>query len=90
MRGVDFGELQTDPAYREALAARAEAEGVQALHDELRACDPTAADAIHPNNVKRVIRALEICRVTGRKKSEIDRENSRLDGVYEPLAVGLF
>ena len=37
-----------------------------------------------------MIRALEVCRVTGRKKSEIDRENSAFDGAYEPLAVGLF
>ena len=89
LRGVDFGELQTDPAYREALAARVEAEGVQALHDELRACDPTAADAIHPNNVKRVIRALEICRFSGMTKTAWDKKAIEGDSPYHSLVIAL-
>lgn len=52
------GEI-TSPA-REALERLAREEGSQALHDRLRAVDPPAADLVHPNNVRRVVRALEM------------------------------
>jgi len=52
--------------------------------------DPESAEAIHMNNTKRVIRALEIYHTSGRKKSELDKENNSIDGKYQPLAVGLF
>ena len=89
LRGGMPEEADTDEAYRCELEALAEEKGNQYVHDLLRGVDPESAEAIHPNNRKRVIRALEICRVSGRKKSEIDRENSSLDGVFEPLCVGL-
>ena len=90
LRGGMSEEADTDEGYRAELDALAEDRGNDYIHALLRDIDPESADAIHPNNRKRVIRALEICRVSGRKKSEIDRENSRLDGIFEPLAVGLF
>ena len=90
LRGGLAEEADCDENYRNELNALAEEKGNDYVHELLRDLDPESADAIHPNNRKRVIRALEICRVTGRKKSEIDRENSALDGAYEPLAVGLF
>ena len=90
LRGGLAEEADCDENYRNELNRLAEEKGNEYIHGLLRDLDPESADAIHPNNRKRVIRALEVCRVTGRKKSEIDRENSSLDGVYEPLAVGLF
>lgn len=90
LRGGLAEEADCDEAYRNELNALAETRGNDYVHGLLRVIDPESADAIHPNNRKRVIRALEVCRVTGRKKSEIDRENSGFDGAYEPLAVGLF
>lgn len=80
----------SDEAYRAELCALLERDGAEALHGMLMEIDPESAEAIHMNNTKRVIRALEIYHTSGRKKSELDRENSRLDGKYEPLAVGLF
>ena len=57
----------TDPAVRARLEAEAEGEGgAAALRDRLRSVDPTAADAIEPNNVRRIIRALEVMEITGR------------------------
>ena len=90
LRGGLAEEADCDENYRNELNALAAEKGNDYVHGLLRDLDPESADAIHPNNRKRVIRALEICRVTGRKKSEIDRENSAFDGAYEPLAVGLF
>ena len=90
LRGGLAEEADCDEKYRNELNLLAEEKGNEYVHGLLRDLDPESADAIHPNNRKRVIRALEICRVTGRKKSEIDRENSAFDGAYEPLAAGLF
>ena len=80
----------SDEGYRAELCALLEREGAEHLHKMLEAVDPESAEAIHMNNTKRVIRALEIYHTSGRKKSELDRENSSFDGKYEPLAVGLF
>ncbi len=80
----------SDEDYRAELCAFLEREGAERLHAMLAEIDPESAEAIHMNNTKRVIRALEIYHTSGRKKSELDRESSRLDGKYEPLAVGLF
>ncbi|HEX4786885.1 MAG TPA: tRNA (adenosine(37)-N6)-dimethylallyltransferase MiaA [Actinospica sp.] len=55
----------TDPALRAALEARLTAEGPAALHAELAAADPDAAAAILPSNGRRIVRALEVVRLTG-------------------------
>ncbi len=74
MRISSFSEGEQDEALREELYAFAEANGNEALHDRLRAIDPEAAEAIHPNNVKRVVRAIEVYETTGKTKTETDRE----------------
>lgn len=63
------------PELRSELEAQAAAEGAEALHARLAALDPTAAARIDPRNVRRVIRALEVCLVTGRPISELQRKN---------------
>ncbi len=62
--------------------------GAQALHDRLREADPKSADAIHANNVKRVIRALEYYHETGTKDfRNIMKQNGRKDS---PVSVCIF
>jgi len=56
----------TDPEVRAALQQRLDETGVAPLLAELRAADPRAADAIEPNNARRVVRALEVIALTGR------------------------
>ncbi|WP_427385602.1 tRNA (adenosine(37)-N6)-dimethylallyltransferase MiaA [Janibacter sp. G56] len=56
----------TDPEVRAAIEAREAAEGADVLRAELRERDPEAAVAIEPNNVRRIIRALEVIELTGR------------------------
>lgn len=69
--GAGFSETaDSDPKIRGALMERAEREGAEALHDYLKTIDPISAAAIHPNNVKRVARAIEIFLVTGKTKTE--------------------
>jgi tRNA dimethylallyltransferase len=56
----------TDPSVRAELEERAEHEGRRALHAELERLDPQAADSIGPTNTRRIVRALEVIRLTGR------------------------
>ncbi len=89
LRGGTFEMTDTDPALRAELTVLAEREGIEALHAMLQELDPEAAAATHPNNVKRVIRAIEICRTTGRKKSELDVESRTPDCPYDATVIGL-
>ena len=83
MRITDFMEGDADEALRESLYAYAREHGNAALHDRLRAVDPEAADAIHMNNVKRVVRAIEVYETTGRTKTETDRMQTAGDSPYD-------
>lgn len=69
LRDIDFTETETDPAFREEMMSLAAREGSEAVHSILAGTDPEAAASIHPNNVRRVIRALEFYRHTGTKIS---------------------
>ena len=70
-----YSEGVRDDALREELALMAEREGNEAVHNRLRAIDPEAAEATHPNNVRRVIRAIEIFETTGTTKTEWDKRS---------------
>ena len=63
-----------DPARRERLAQEAAQHGVDVLHERLRACDPVSADRIHPNNLVRIVRALEVYELTGTPMSELQQQ----------------
>ncbi len=60
-----------DPRVRAAILARVEQEGAAAVHAELARIDPATAGRIHPNNIQRLVRALEIYETTGRPPSEL-------------------
>ena len=79
----DMSESGKDDTVRERLSAFAEKEGNEALHSRLREIDPEAADAIHMNNVRRVIRALEIYETTGITKTEWDRRSKERELPYD-------
>ena len=89
LRGGILESPGADPAVRTALSARAAREGNEALHRELAAVDPESAAAIHPNNVRRVIRALEIYMATGIPKSEWDRRSNLAPARYRAAVLGL-
>ena len=88
LRGGNSDEAICDAAYRDELTAISKEEGgVDRLHAMLSELDPASAEAIHKNNVKRVIRALEIIKATGRKKSEVDLDNSEFSDKYESCII---
>ena len=81
----------SDPEYRASLALMSQDEdGRTSLHDMLKECDPESAEAIHKNNVKRVIRALEIYHASGIPKSEWDRRTKNAPPVIDMLIFGIF
>ena len=82
-RDIDFTESGCDEVYRSELAKYAETHGNEALHARLREIDPESAEAIHANNVKRVIRALEYYRQTGEKISEHNIRESERPSPYD-------
>ena len=78
-----------DPALRKRLEIEAAQFGVDALHDRLRVCDPESADRIHPNNIVRVIRALEVYELTGTPMSELQQQWHPEKQRYPFIAFGL-
>ena len=82
-------ETTSDPRLREALFAYAETHGAHALHERLAAVDPESAAATHENNVKRVVRALEIYESTGVTKTEMDRRSRERKSPYDAVVIGL-
>jgi len=89
LRGGVLESPGADPTVRAALSARAAHEGNEVLHRELAAVDPESAASIHPNNLRRVIRALEIYRATGIPKSEWDRRSNLAPARYRAAVLGL-
>ena len=78
-----FDEGLPDTDYREWLALEAQARGADWLYEQLRAIDPAYADTTHPNNVKRVIRALEYHHQTGGCLSEKNLREKRRTPDYD-------
>lgn len=79
---IDFTETDTDTGYRAELTELAREKGADYLHEMLEKIDSESAAAIHPNNVKRVMRALEYHHQTGQKMSEHNREQSAKESPY--------
>lgn len=69
--GWEVPQPPADPKFRDAKTLEAEQKGAAVLHEELTAIDPTRAAQIHPQNVRRVIRALEIHHATQGLPSEV-------------------
>ena len=65
VENIVYEDTPVDPALHAALETYAKEQGAEALHARLQAADPEAAGEIHANNVKRVLRALEMCLTTG-------------------------
>ena len=90
---IDFTSEREDTAYREQLEQLAKEHGAEYLHQMLEKVDAASAKAIHPNNVKRVIRALEFYEKTGRtisshNEQEKEKESS-YNAAYQMMQAGL-
>lgn len=79
---IDFTENDGDMEYRRSLECMAEEKGGEYLHMLLKEADPESASQIHPNNIKRMIRALEFHRQTGGKISEHNEKERAKESPY--------
>ena len=77
VNGIEFLDIEGDIEYRNALIKRGYEEGAEVLHRELEKVDPIAASNIDANNIRRVARALEIYKVTGKTKTQLDIESQK-------------
>lgn len=80
---INFSVDDDNHQIREELENLAREKGPEFMHEELRKIDPASADAIHANNVKRVIRALEYYKLTGQKISEHNEEQRQNESPYD-------
>ncbi len=80
---IDFTEQECDEEYRDSLEQLAREKGAETLHAMLKEVDPESAEAIHANNIKRVIRALEFYHLSGEKISEHNEKERRKTSPYE-------
>lgn len=82
-----FSTTSQDPELRDRLQRLADSEGVEALHARLADVDPITAERLHPNDVKRVIRALEIYESSGYKMSDFQLRAQH--SPYDLVMIGL-
>lgn len=89
LNNIQFTETKSGEALRQSLFSYAQQYGEQALHDELKKIDVQSASAIHPNNIPRVVRAIEIYRLTGIPMSQHQKESRLLPSPYYTLKIGI-
>lgn len=88
MYRMDFNEADPEPEYRSELQRFADTAGAEALHARLAEVDPASAEEIHPNNVRRVIRALEINKISGTHKKSV-QTHLEPNPDYDIILIGL-
>ncbi len=84
---MDFAKSDADNKLRESLRLELEEKGIDYMHNKLKELDEEAANRIHKNNTKRVIRALEVC-LSGKKMSDFSND-LKLNEKYEPIIIVL-
>ncbi len=89
LENIQFTETETNYSLREELVGYANEHGKEALHRRLCAIDPEAAAEIHPNNLVRVVRALEVCIETGEKFSVLKEKSRSRETPYKYCIIGL-
>ncbi|GEK90591.1 tRNA dimethylallyltransferase [Alkalibacterium kapii] len=82
------GKAEPNPAFRDEMNRLAHDKGREALHQLLQDKDPQAAERIHQNNVRRVIRALEVMHETGKKFSDHQNECKK-EPLYDAYVIAL-
>ena len=85
-----FEAKESSPEIRARLKREAEEHGPRLLYERLEKADPETASRLHPNDVYRVARALEIYEITGKPASRLHREHGFSERKYDSLKIGLY
>ena len=89
VRGRTFAPGQAGGAVREALVRELKAGGMAPLLAELRRVDPVSAAKLHPSDEKRILRALEVFRETGRPLSQLNAQEAARPPRYDAVTIAL-
>ncbi len=84
---MDFAKSDANNEIREKLEKELEENGIDYMHEKLRSLDEDAANRIHKNNTKRVIRAIEVC-LSGNKMNDFSKD-LRYNEKYKPIIIVL-
>lgn len=90
LNGLAFGETKRDDALRARLRREAEEQGGEALLERLGAFDPETAGKLHPHNLGRIIRAIEVYETDGVTMSELQRRSRLTPSPYRTCKIGLY
>jgi len=86
---IEYGELQADYNYREELEKTASEKGLSFLYNQLKDIDPNACKKISENDKKRIIRALEIYKITGKTKTKLEELSKMNPSKYDYKIYGI-
>ncbi|HHX57439.1 MAG TPA: tRNA (adenosine(37)-N6)-dimethylallyltransferase MiaA [Clostridiales bacterium] len=89
LENIQFSEIKSDLDLRARLVAEAEEFGNEALLERLKKIDIETANTLHANNLIRIVRAIEVYELTGRKLSELKVESRRIASPYDYKMIGL-
>lgn len=89
LQNIEFLDAEDDGSARRELQAECEQKGTEAMYEELQHVDPEYAAKIQPNNVKRVLRALEVYRLTGYTMSYQIEQSRKTPPKYRSIIIGL-
>lgn len=89
LNDTKFSDGDKNSDFRNKLNEELNVFGAEYIHNKLKDIDPESAEKIHPNNTKRVIRALEIFYTTGKTKTEWDKESRTTDSPYDCAMISL-
>ncbi|MFV8827238.1 tRNA (adenosine(37)-N6)-dimethylallyltransferase MiaA [Alkalihalobacterium sp. APHAB7] len=88
IQDFNFADTSTDLQFREEMEKFVEEHGVEQLHQQLKDVDSVSYTSIHPNNYRRVIRALEVLKLTGKTLSEYQQSQTQ-ESPYDYVFIGL-
>ena len=86
---IQFPDIPADDAVRERLNREAETLGRGVLLERLRECDPESAAKLHENNLRRIVRALEVYELTGTPLSEFARQSRAVPPPWNAVRIGI-
>lgn len=83
------GKVEPHPEFRQKMTQLAEREGSYVVYEQLKKVDPEAAKQVHPNNVRRVIRMLEVCEFSEQLFSEQQETHQHHTSPYDLFVIAL-
>ncbi|MCA0983228.1 tRNA (adenosine(37)-N6)-dimethylallyltransferase MiaA [Halobacillus yeomjeoni] len=84
----NFSKEKKDPSIIKRLEQEKEGIGLEGLYERLRSIDPPQAEKIHPNNERRILRALEVYETTGKVMSDYQEQQTG-ESPFRPIVIGL-